>query len=309
MAGRLATKSESIARSRGVFLSLLGLVLGQPEQHFNRPSCFPVHPRATGRGRRSTLSHRFGRRAGRQPVPDRRPFRQWPAAFPQVVRRLDPRAALVHAAGRCGVGEGSPEGSSRPKMVSPQARREAVTVLMTERDFGVTRACGLVHISRSLYRYRSRRPDCSGVRARIEEIAAVKRRYGYRRINVLLRCSSRCGSRRLTQPWPPSPLLSSWSSSMRVPMVPQSCASPGPMSPPRGGVANTAGNAGGIITQPLVGFLTKRRRVGRRIHHRDCVRVGGGSSLAPDRPGTLRRGRLAGGPLRTTLSGEQPAWR
>lgn len=72
-------------------------------------------------------------------------------------------------------------------MVSPQARREAVTVLMTERDFGVTRACGLVHISRSLYGYRSRRPECTAVRARIEEIAAVKRRYGYRRIHVLLR--------------------------------------------------------------------------------------------------------------------------
>ncbi len=71
-------------------------------------------------------------------------------------------------------------------MVSPQARREAVTVLMTERDFGVTRACGLAHISRSLYRYRSRRPECGAVRTRIEEIAAVKRRYGYRRIHVLL---------------------------------------------------------------------------------------------------------------------------
>jgi putative transposase len=72
-------------------------------------------------------------------------------------------------------------------MVSPQARREAVTVLMTEQDFGVTCACGLLRISRSLYRYRSRRADCSGVRARIEELAAVKRRYGYRRIHVLLR--------------------------------------------------------------------------------------------------------------------------
>ena len=48
-------------------------------------------------------------------------------------------------------------------MVSPQAKREAVTVLMTERDFGVTRACGLVSISRSLYRYRSRRPDCAAL--------------------------------------------------------------------------------------------------------------------------------------------------
>jgi putative transposase len=51
---------------------------------------------------------------------------------------------------------------------------------MTERDFGVTRACELVRISRSLYRYRSSRADCAEVRARIEEIAALKRRYGYR---------------------------------------------------------------------------------------------------------------------------------
>ena len=48
---------------------------------------------------------------------------------------------------------------------------------MTERGFGVTRACGLVAISRSLYCYRSRRPDSTPLRVRIEEIAAVKRRY------------------------------------------------------------------------------------------------------------------------------------
>lgn len=36
-------------------------------------------------------------------------------------------------------------------MVSPQARREAVGILTAERDLGVTRACGLVGISRSLY--------------------------------------------------------------------------------------------------------------------------------------------------------------
>lgn len=72
-------------------------------------------------------------------------------------------------------------------MVSPQAKRAAVTVLMTERNFGVTRACGLVGISRSLYRYRSRRPDSAPLRARIEEIAAAKRRYGYRRVYLRLR--------------------------------------------------------------------------------------------------------------------------
>src|SRR2546429_444465 len=72
-------------------------------------------------------------------------------------------------------------------MVSPQAKREAVTVLLTERDFGVTRACGLVGISRSLYRYRGRRPDSAALRSRIEEIAALKRRYGYRRVYLRLR--------------------------------------------------------------------------------------------------------------------------
>jgi len=33
------------------------------------------------------------------------------------------------------------EGTAGPKMVSPHAKREAVTVLMTEWSFGVTRAC------------------------------------------------------------------------------------------------------------------------------------------------------------------------
>jgi putative transposase len=58
---------------------------------------------------------------------------------------------------------------------------------MTERCFGVTRACGLVGISRSLYRYRSRRPDSTPLLARIEAIAADKRRYGYRRVYLRLR--------------------------------------------------------------------------------------------------------------------------
>ena len=72
-------------------------------------------------------------------------------------------------------------------MVNPQAKREAVTILMTERDYGVTRACGLVQISRSLYRYRSRRPVCAKLCERITEIAQAKRRYGYRRNYVRLR--------------------------------------------------------------------------------------------------------------------------
>ena len=83
-------------------------------------------------------------------------------------------------------------------MVSPQVRREAVTVLMRERRFGVTRACGLVQISRSLYRYRSRRPACADLRERICEIAAAKRRYGYRRVHIMLRREGWAVNRKLT---------------------------------------------------------------------------------------------------------------
>ena len=83
-------------------------------------------------------------------------------------------------------------------MVSPQAKREAVTVLMTERDFGVTRACGLLQISRALYCYQSRRAPCAALRERIAEIAALKRRYGYRRIHVLLRREGWRVNRKLT---------------------------------------------------------------------------------------------------------------
>ena len=72
-------------------------------------------------------------------------------------------------------------------MVGPQVKRQAVEMLREERGFGVTRACGLLMISRSLYGYRSRRPVTAGLRERICELACEKRRYGYRRIHVLLR--------------------------------------------------------------------------------------------------------------------------
>ena len=71
--------------------------------------------------------------------------------------------------------------------MSPQAKREAVKVLMTEHRFRVTRACGLVSISRSLYRYVSWRGDAGPLKQRIGDIAADKRRYGYRRVYVRLR--------------------------------------------------------------------------------------------------------------------------
>ncbi len=71
-------------------------------------------------------------------------------------------------------------------MVSPQAKRAAVSHLMTNRQMGVTRACGLIGISRALYRYESKRPDDAPLKDRLTTLAGQKRRYGYRRLHVLL---------------------------------------------------------------------------------------------------------------------------
>ncbi len=58
---------------------------------------------------------------------------------------------------------------------------------MSERAMGVTRACGRIGISRSLFHYASRRRIADEVlTGRMMAIAAQKRRYGYRRIHVLL---------------------------------------------------------------------------------------------------------------------------
>ena len=49
------------------------------------------------------------------------------------------------------------------------------------------RACQALDVDRSSVRYRSRRPDDAPIRSRLREIAAVRRRFGYRRLHVLLR--------------------------------------------------------------------------------------------------------------------------
>lgn len=49
------------------------------------------------------------------------------------------------------------------------------------------RACRIIGMHRTRYRYRSRAQDQTPLRQRIREIAAVRVRYGYRRVHTLLR--------------------------------------------------------------------------------------------------------------------------
>jgi putative transposase len=72
-------------------------------------------------------------------------------------------------------------------MVTPAARREAAAHLREVHGVSQRRACQTLDVDRSSVRYRSRRPDDAPIRTRLREIAAVRRRFGYRRLYILLR--------------------------------------------------------------------------------------------------------------------------
>jgi putative transposase len=71
-------------------------------------------------------------------------------------------------------------------MVTPAARREAAAHLCSVHGVSQRRACRTIGVERTSIRYRSRRPDDSAVRKRLRELAAVRRRFGWRRLHVLL---------------------------------------------------------------------------------------------------------------------------
>src|SRR5437762_8870489 len=73
------------------------------------------------------------------------------------------------------------------KWVTPAACREAVAHLRSGFAMSERRACRVAEVDRSSVRYRRRRPDDALLRERLKELAAQRRRFGYRRLWVLLR--------------------------------------------------------------------------------------------------------------------------
>jgi putative transposase len=72
-------------------------------------------------------------------------------------------------------------------MVTPAAKREAVAHLRSAFDMSERRACRVVGCVRMTVRYRSRRPNDGELRARLRALAHERRRFGYRRLHVLLK--------------------------------------------------------------------------------------------------------------------------
>ena len=72
-------------------------------------------------------------------------------------------------------------------MVGPVAKREAVAHLQAVMGLSERRACCIVSADRKMVRYRSSRPPDTELRGKLRELANARRRFGYRRLYVLLR--------------------------------------------------------------------------------------------------------------------------
>ena len=66
-------------------------------------------------------------------------------------------------------------------------KREAVALLERTFEMSERRACSVIAADRKTVRYRSKRPADSELRARLRELANERRRFGYRRLFILLR--------------------------------------------------------------------------------------------------------------------------
>jgi putative transposase len=71
-------------------------------------------------------------------------------------------------------------------MVTPAARREAAVWVQEHLKLSQRRTTGVIGMSRSAMRYLSKRDDAS-LQSRLRELAAQRRRFGYRRLCVMLR--------------------------------------------------------------------------------------------------------------------------
>jgi putative transposase len=69
----------------------------------------------------------------------------------------------------------------------PAGKRKAVAHLVDSHGMSERRACKAIDSCRMTMRYRTTRADDASLRQRIRAIAQERRRFGYRRLHVLLK--------------------------------------------------------------------------------------------------------------------------
>ena len=84
-------------------------------------------------------------------------------------------------------------------MVTPEQRRTAVTCAMVTAEVSERRACRYAGFARSSQRYHSVRPPRTELRERLQTLATLRPRWGYRRLYILLRREGYVVNRKLVQ--------------------------------------------------------------------------------------------------------------
>ena len=72
-------------------------------------------------------------------------------------------------------------------MVGPEAKREAVAHVTKSYNVSERRACAVLQADRSMVRYQSKRDDDIALRDAIKRVSAERKRFGYRRIHVMVK--------------------------------------------------------------------------------------------------------------------------
>jgi putative transposase len=71
-------------------------------------------------------------------------------------------------------------------VVTPEAKRSVVCFWREQMKLSERRACGLIGLDGSTHRYQRRADRNGALRQRLRELAEQRRRFGYRRLHVLL---------------------------------------------------------------------------------------------------------------------------
>jgi len=84
-------------------------------------------------------------------------------------------------------------------VVTPAAHREAVAHLRSVHEMSERRACRVLGVDRTSVRYEATRPDDGVLRDRLKALAQERRRFGYRRLHVMLRREGHAVNRKRVQ--------------------------------------------------------------------------------------------------------------
>ena len=84
-------------------------------------------------------------------------------------------------------------------MVTPAAHREAAAHLRSVYEMSERRACRVLGVDRASVRYQAARPDDGVLRDRLKALAQERRRFGYRRLHVMLRREGHAVNRKRVQ--------------------------------------------------------------------------------------------------------------